>query len=95
MAVVALEENGTVWENFVEIFLVGQCLGAEHGIVPAAAENPVVSRMFGGVFAQAFLDVSGVRGAFQIYAAEARASRPENGCGNRRNRGERAAPWRR
>ena len=81
MAVVALEENGTVRKNFVQILLMWQRLGAEHGIVPATAENPAVSRMFAGVFAQSFLDVNGVRGAFQIYAAQAQGAIQEMNVG--------------
>ena len=70
VAVVAFEENGAIGEKFIEIFLVGKSFGAEHGVVPAATEEPIIAGMLGGVIAQALLNVGDVFGAFEIDAAE-------------------------
>ncbi len=70
MSVIAFEENRAIGEDFVQIFLVRQCLGTEHGVIPAAAQDPVVPRMFGGIFAQTFLNVGGIFCAFQVHPPE-------------------------
>src|SRR5258708_31361328 len=70
MRVIALKERGPVRKESVDIFLVGERLGTEHGVIPAGAKDPVISRTFGGVFAQSFLNVGGVFCPFQIYPAK-------------------------
>jgi len=37
-----LKENGPVRKDFVQIFLVRERLGAEHGVIPASAKDPVI-----------------------------------------------------
>src|SRR5208282_4780024 len=71
MPIIAIKQNRTVREDLVEIFLVGQILFAEHGVVPATAEYPAIARMFRSVFAQDALNVGGIFGAFEIGLAEA------------------------
>src|SRR6202022_2071809 len=70
MAVEAFEENGAIRKNFVEIFFVRQGFGAEHGVIPAATENPICAGMFCGVFAESRLNVDGIFGPFEVDATE-------------------------
>ncbi len=70
MPVIAFEENRTIGEKFVQILLVRQRLGTEHGVIPATTKNPAAPGMPGGIFAQAFLNVGGVFCAFEIYSPE-------------------------
>src|SRR5580704_2880337 len=66
MPIIAIKQNRAIREDFIEIFLVGQIFFAEHGVVPAAAQNPAIARMLRGVFAQDALDVGWIFGAFEI-----------------------------
>src|SRR5258708_40192763 len=70
MSVIAFEENWAIGEDFVQILRVRQRLGAEHGLIPSAAQDSVVARMFGGIFAQTFLNVGPIFCAFQVYPAK-------------------------
>src|SRR5580704_2558189 len=71
MSIIAIKQNRAVREDLVEIFLVGQIFFTEHGVVPTAAENPAIARMFRRVIAQDALDVYGIFCAFEIGLAEA------------------------
>src|SRR5258708_12996627 len=70
MSVIAFEENRAIREDFIQIPLVRERLGAEHGVIPATAKNPIVPGMPGGILAQAFLNVGGVSCTFEIYPPE-------------------------
>ena len=71
VTVVTFEENGAVGKKFIEIFFVGQRFCAEHGVIPAPAQNPVIARMFCDVIAQALLNFGNVFCAGKIHAAQA------------------------
>src|ERR1700731_157700 len=71
MPIIALKKNRAVRENFVEIFFVRQSFSAEHGIVPAASQHPILARMFRRIVAQALLNVRRILCAFKVDAAEA------------------------
>ena len=70
MFVIAFEEYRAIGEDFIQIFLVREGLGTEHGVIPSAAKNPVIPRMFDGILAQSFLNLRGVFCAFKIHPAE-------------------------
>ena len=58
--IISGKKNGAIGEQLIKILFVGQIFLAEHGVVPAAAENPAIAGMFLGVFAQDALDVGGI-----------------------------------
>src|SRR5437879_9301035 len=70
MFVIAFEEYRAIGKDFIQIFLVREGLGTEHGVIPSAAKNPVIPRMFDGILAQSFLKLRGVFCAFKIHPAE-------------------------
>ena len=74
MPVIAFEENRPIGKDFVQIFLVRKRLGTEHRVIPATAEDPVISRMFSGIFAQTLLNVGGVLCALKIHAAKTKGA---------------------
>ncbi len=47
-----------------------QSFGAKHGVIPAAAQDPIIARMFGCVFAQLLLNIGSVLRAFEIHTAK-------------------------
>src|ERR1700730_15183776 len=69
--IIALEKDGAIGEGFVEIFFVGQSFGAEHGVIPAASQHPILARMFGGIITQSLLDIGSVLCTFEGHATEA------------------------
>ena len=71
MSVIALKEDGPVGEDLVQVFLVRQRFRNEHGVIPAAAKDPVISRVFRYILAQSLLNVRSVLGSFEIHAAKA------------------------
>ena len=70
MPVIALEENGPVRKDFVQIFLIRERLGTEHSVIPAAAKDPVIPRPLSGIFPQSFLNVGGILRALEIHAPQ-------------------------
>ncbi len=74
VAVIAFKESRAVRENFIEIFFVRQSFSAEHGVVPAASQHPILARMFRRVVAQALLNIGSVLRAFKVHAAEAQGA---------------------
>src|SRR5947207_5655306 len=70
MFVIAFEEYRAIGEDFIQIFLVREGLGTEHGVILSAAKNPDIPGMFEGILAQSFLNLRGVFCAFQMHPAE-------------------------
>ena len=77
MAVVAFQQHWAIAEDFVEIFFVRQGFGAEHRVIPTAAEHPIFTGVFRGVIAQALLNVGCVLRAFEVDSPEAQRAGEE------------------
>jgi len=81
MTVIALEKDRRVGKEWVEVFFVGQSLGAEHGVVPTTAENPCLAVVLSGVGAKALLNFGDVFRTFEVGLLQAKAAFDEMDVG--------------
>ena len=67
MRVVGLEKNGTIEKDGIKNAPVRKSSGTEDGIIPAARDDPVVSRIFLGVVREDFQDIGNGLGVSEIW----------------------------
>ena len=71
--IIALEKDSENREDFVEIYKVRESFRGEHGVVPAAAQNPGIIRMLFRILAETGLDFRDILGALKIDLTETEA----------------------